>query len=68
MLFWGIFTSGFIIGAMFTLFVFTKKEDSDGVGQTINLKNTDKNSIDTSNTIFDQLTKINYTKLVLTKP
>lgn len=59
MLYWGIFTAGYILGVVFTLYIFLKKEPVRKAKNTIKpvilAPNTDINT----DKIFDQLTQVN---------
>jgi len=60
MLYWGIFTSGFIIGAIFASYIFVGKVASKGklsVNRPTFYDNLDRTN---PNKLFDQITQINY--------
>ena len=60
MLYWGIFTSGFIIGAFVAAHIFTQKDIVDVVPGDKNIEITSYTFQEGVGTIFDRLTKINY--------
>lgn len=60
MLYWGIFTSGFIVGGVFASFIFVGKVSNKGkvgVNTPPFYGDLDKNN---PNKLFDRLTQINY--------
>ena len=59
MLYWGIFTAGYILGVVFTLYIFLKKEPvSSGLKVEKHLNLGTKTDL-SPDKIFDQLTQIN---------
>ena len=60
MLYWGIFTSGFIIGGVFASFILTHKETGRVVSNTSLPVVSDNITDSNPDKLFEQLTQINY--------
>ena len=60
MLYWGIFTTGYIVGVMFTLYIFIRKKPINNSTGQENIDKIAQNMVQKPSKIFARLTQINY--------